>query len=105
MEFSKLPHEVQVIAAKCLADKINTVSGFAGGEVNSGPAKEQAKQVRDAFIALFSEREMEGEKKAAAERIAATIAGMQQLIGSDEVLKTQVKHLISATDYLLDKCL
>ncbi|HAU5684733.1 TPA: hypothetical protein JD334_00450 [Citrobacter freundii] len=105
MEFSKLPHEVQVIAAKCLADKINTVSGFAGGEVNSGPAKEQAKQVRDAFIALFSERELDGEKKAAAEKVAATILGLQQLVSDDEMVKTQIGHLISATDDLLEKCL
>ncbi|EHC9798465.1 hypothetical protein JYZ84_002342 [Salmonella enterica subsp. enterica serovar Sandiego] len=105
MEFSKLPHEVKTIAARCLAEKMNIAPELSESHIRDQSAKNQGLQVRDAFIALFSEREMEGEKKAAAERIAATIAGMQQLIGSDKVLKTQVKHLISATDDLLDKCL
>ena len=51
MEFKDLPQKVQEIAAQCLADKISVRSGY-GEEVKSEPAKEQARQIRDAFIEL-----------------------------------------------------
>ncbi|ORJ48001.1 hypothetical protein B2M27_23255 [Kluyvera intermedia] len=56
MKFSNLPKEVQVIAAECLAAKISIKSGLVpAGQAE--PAKEQARQVREAFIALY---EVEG---------------------------------------------
>ena len=105
MEFKELPHEVQVIASKCLADKINTARGFGEEAVLSVSAKEQGQQVRDAFIALFSEREFDGAKKAAAEKLASTILGLQQLVANNEIIKTQVGHVVSAADQFADKCL
>ena len=53
MEFKELPHKVQEIAAQRLADKISYVSGFTEGEVKNEPAKDQARQVREAFIELY----------------------------------------------------
>ena len=55
MEFSKLPIGVQLIAAECLAAKINTTSLLVSGK--NGPAKEQARQVKEAFTALYSPSE------------------------------------------------
>lgn len=52
MEFKDLPLKVQEIAAQCLADKISVRSGFGEGGVKSEPAKEQARQIREAFIEL-----------------------------------------------------
>ncbi|EOY8363490.1 hypothetical protein AIT68_005106 [Salmonella enterica subsp. salamae] len=40
-----------------------------------------------------------------AEKVAATILGLQQLVSGDAMVKTQIGHLISATDDLLEKCL
>lgn len=58
MEFRNLPKEVQVIAAECLAAKISIKSGLVpSGQAE--PAKEQARQVRDAFIELYSRSESE----------------------------------------------
>lgn len=105
MEFSNLPHEVQLIAAKCLADKLNGVSLFAEDSLKKPTAKVQAKQVRNAFLALFSEREFEGDKKKAAEKLAATILGLQQLVADNEIIKTQVGHVVSAADDFAGKCL
>lgn len=105
MEFNNLPHEIKLIAAKCLADKINSVSGFGENAIPPTTAKEQARQVRDAFIELFSDRELNDEKKEAAEKVAATLIGLQHMVGEDETIKCQIGHLISATDDLLEKCL
>ncbi|MCS4271170.1 MULTISPECIES: hypothetical protein [Raoultella] len=63
MEFKNLPLKVQEIAAQCLADKICFVSGFAEGAVKNEPAKDQARQVREAFIELYCE-EYQGEEEA-----------------------------------------
>lgn len=54
MEFKDLPLKVQEIAAQCLADKISVRSGFGEGEVKNEPAKEQARQIRDAFVGLYA---------------------------------------------------
>ncbi|HBY5919891.1 TPA: hypothetical protein MIZ65_11435 [Klebsiella pneumoniae] len=54
MEFKDLPLKVQEIAAQCLADKISYVSGFAEGAVKSEPAKDQARQVKEAFVELYA---------------------------------------------------
>lgn len=54
MEFKDLPLKVQEIAAQCLADKISYVSGFAEGAVKNEPAKDQARQVRESFVELYS---------------------------------------------------
>ncbi|HEJ9227973.1 TPA: hypothetical protein SML94_001116 [Klebsiella oxytoca] len=104
MKFEDIPYGVQLIAAKCLADKlcIEQVPGLAE---QTGAAKAQAHQVRDAFIALFSERELEGDKKAAAEKLAATILGLQQLVTDNAIVKNQVSHVVSAADDFVDKCL
>ncbi|HBM3191944.1 TPA: hypothetical protein LVL52_002704 [Klebsiella michiganensis] len=105
MNFSNLPHDVQLIAAKCLADKLTGAIGFADDGIKKPTAKSQAHQVRDAFIALFSDRELEGDKKAAAEKLAATILGLQQLVPDNEIIKTQIEHVVSAADYFVEKCL
>ena len=55
MEFKDLPLKVQEIAAQCLADKISYATGFAEGAVKNEPAKDQARQVRGAFIELYSQ--------------------------------------------------
>lgn len=53
MEFKDLPQKVQEIAAQCLADKISIASGFAEGAVKNEPAKDQARQVKEAFVELY----------------------------------------------------
>ena len=58
MEFSNLPKEVQLIAAECLAAKISIKSGLVLAE-KTEPAKVQARQIRDAFIELYSRSESE----------------------------------------------
>ncbi len=83
MEFSKLPIEVQLIAAECLAAKLST-TGF-GIEVKNEPAKSQARQVREAFITLFSECELDGSKKTAAEELAAAILGFEQALADETI--------------------
>ncbi|EAW8899705.1 hypothetical protein F3Y86_03230 [Salmonella enterica] len=65
MRFKELPHEVQMIAAQCLAEKMNIAHELSNDHIKEQSAKNQGLQVRDAFIALFSERELDGEKKAA----------------------------------------
>lgn len=55
MEFRDLPLKVQEIAAQCLADKINVTLGFAEVCVKKEPAKEQARQIREAFVELYSQ--------------------------------------------------
>lgn len=55
MEFKDLPLKVQEIAAQCLADRISVTSGFAEGAVKNEPAKDQARQVREAFIELYAD--------------------------------------------------
>ena len=62
MEFKDLPLEVQEIAAQCLADKISYVSGFAEGAVKNEPAKDQARQVKEAFVELNCEEHREEEE-------------------------------------------
>ncbi|MXF49969.1 hypothetical protein GR294_26230 [Raoultella sp. Lac2] len=54
MEFKDLPLKVQEIAAQCLADKISVTSGFAEGAVKNEPAKDQARQVKEAFVELYA---------------------------------------------------
>lgn len=54
MEFKDLPLKVQEIAAQCLADKISYVSGFAEGAVKNEPAKDQARQIKGAFVELYT---------------------------------------------------
>ncbi|VAP72314.1 Uncharacterised protein [Klebsiella pneumoniae] len=54
--FADLPAKVQEIAAQCLADKMDIVSVFGEGSDECGPAKSQARQVRDAFIELYLPR-------------------------------------------------
>ncbi|HEC2568060.1 TPA: hypothetical protein R2K66_000935 [Raoultella ornithinolytica] len=54
MEFKDLPLKVQEIAAQCLADKISYVSGYAEGVVKREPAKDQARQVKEAFVELYA---------------------------------------------------
>lgn len=54
MEFKDLPLKVQEIAAQCLADKISGTSGFGQGIVKNEPVKDQARQVREAFVELYS---------------------------------------------------
>ncbi|WP_316434082.1 hypothetical protein [Klebsiella pasteurii] len=54
MEFKDLPQKVQEIAAQCLADKISYVSGFAEGAVKNETAKDQARQVKEAFVELYA---------------------------------------------------
>ena len=54
MEFKDLPLKVQEIAAQCLADKISYVSGFAEGAVKNEPPKDQARQVKEAFVELYT---------------------------------------------------
>lgn len=54
MEFKDLPLKVQEIAAQCLADKIRATPGFAEGVVKKEPVKNQAHQIREAFIELYS---------------------------------------------------
>lgn len=54
MEFKNLPLKVEEIAAQCLADKICFVSGFAEGVVKNEPAEDQAQQVKDVFVDLYS---------------------------------------------------
>lgn len=105
MEFKDIPYDVQLIAAKCLADKLNGVSLFAEDGLKKPTEKEQAEQVRNAFLTLFSEREFEGDKKKAAEKLAATILGLQQLVAENEIIKTQVGHVVSAADDFAGKCL
>lgn len=104
MEFSKLPHEVKMIAAKSLADRITAGNGFAESEVKGASAKGLAKQVRDAFTVLFADREPEGEKKAAAEKLATAICTLRSWKGHGyENIENEVNQLISAADFLLDK--
>ncbi|MDL4584186.1 hypothetical protein QRZ28_20220 [Raoultella ornithinolytica] len=55
MEFKDLPLKVQEIAAQCLADKISSTSGFGMGVEKNEPAKEQARQIREAFVELYSQ--------------------------------------------------
>lgn len=55
MGFKDLPLKMQEIAAECLADKISYMSGFAEGSVKNEPAKDQARQVREAFIELYAD--------------------------------------------------
>lgn len=54
MEFKDLPQKVQEIAAQCLADKISIKLGFAEGLVKSESAKDQARQVKEAFVELYA---------------------------------------------------
>ncbi|HBW3346621.1 hypothetical protein [Klebsiella pneumoniae] len=49
---AELPAKVQEIAAQCLANKMNILEG----PDECGPAKSQARQVRDAFIELYLPR-------------------------------------------------
>ncbi|HBC5231872.1 TPA: hypothetical protein KEU23_001375 [Klebsiella oxytoca] len=105
MKFSDLSHDVQIIACHCLAGKLNGMRVSGEQVIDPKTAKQQAHQVRDAFIALFSERELEGDKKAAAEKLAATILGLQQLVTDNEIVKNQVSHVVSAADDFVDKCL
>ncbi|EAQ6127347.1 hypothetical protein AXA88_01790 [Salmonella enterica] len=79
MEFSKLPHEVQVIAAQCLAEKMNIALGLSDDYVKGQSAKNQGLQVRDAFIALFSDRELDGEKRAAKSKAEGRSGGSSGL--------------------------
>ncbi|RWT96642.1 hypothetical protein [Raoultella ornithinolytica] len=54
MEFKDLPLKVQEIAAQCLADRISVTSGFGGGVAKKEPAKDQARQVKEAFVELYA---------------------------------------------------
>ncbi|SXF40747.1 hypothetical protein [Klebsiella variicola] len=54
MGFKDLPAKVQEIAAQCLADKISGTPGFAMGIVKNEPAKDQARQVKEAFLELYA---------------------------------------------------
>ncbi|HGG3432790.1 TPA: hypothetical protein ACJFZM_004611 [Salmonella enterica subsp. enterica serovar Oranienburg] len=101
MKMQELPVEVQAIAASTLRRKMKINDQRADKE----PVEKLAHEVREAFISLFSERVLQEEKKAAAEKVAATILGLQQLVSGDAMVKTQTGHLISATDDLLKKCL
>lgn len=60
MEFSNLPKQVQLIAAECLAANISIKSGLVPAE-KTEPAKVQARQIRDAFIELYTERDAQDE--------------------------------------------
>ncbi|EAO8631494.1 hypothetical protein CVF48_20920 [Salmonella enterica] len=99
MKMQELPVEVQTIAASTLRRKMKINDQRADKE----PVTKLAHEVREAFISLFSERVLQEEKKAAAEKVAATILGLQQLVSGDAMIKAQVGHLISAIDDLLDK--
>lgn len=105
MEFRDLPHDVQVIACRCLADKISSTFLFGEESVSNTDVKKQAHMVRDAFIALLSDRELEGDKAAAAAKLAATIMAMQQLVADDDIANNQLNHVISASNEFIDKCL
>ncbi|EDV9708750.1 hypothetical protein NEK12_002549 [Salmonella enterica] len=61
MKMQEIPVEVQAIAASTLRRKIQINDQRADKE----PVTKLAYEVREAFIALFSERELDGEKKAA----------------------------------------
>lgn len=54
MEIKDLPLKVQEIAAQCLADKISIASGFAEDAVKNEPAKDQARQIKGAFVELYT---------------------------------------------------
>ena len=54
MEFKDLPLKVQEIAAQCLADKISYTTGFTEGSGKFEPTKDQALQVKEAFIELYA---------------------------------------------------
>ncbi|EMG9444222.1 hypothetical protein V5268_005606 [Escherichia coli] len=99
MKMQELPVEVQAIAASTLRRKMK----INDQRTNKEPVEKLAHEVREAFIYLFSERVLKGEKKAAAEKVAATMLGLQQLVPDDAMIKAQVGHLISAIDDLLDK--
>lgn len=51
MKMKDLPVEVQVVAAKLLAEKINEVSR----SLEKKPALPLAQEIRDAFIELYSQ--------------------------------------------------
>lgn len=55
MKFEDIPYDVQLIAAKCLADKLTSYSALSCAKVV--PAKDQAQQVREAFLELYQEKE------------------------------------------------
>lgn len=55
MEFKDLPLKVQEIAAQCLADKISGTSGFGQGIVKNEPVKDQARQIKEAFVELYAD--------------------------------------------------
>ncbi|MFU7835470.1 hypothetical protein [Raoultella planticola] len=54
MEFKDLPLKVQEIAAQCLADKITVISVLGESGAKKEPAKEQARQVKEAFVELYA---------------------------------------------------
>ncbi|EMB3264489.1 TPA: hypothetical protein ACS624_002975 [Klebsiella michiganensis] len=62
MEFKDLPQKVQEIAAQCLADRISVTSGFGDGVAKKEPAKEQARQVKEAFVELYCEEHQDEEE-------------------------------------------
>ena len=61
MEFNDLPVSIQEIAAKCLADRITYLPGLQEESVSRSSAKQEARDVRDAFIELYTERDVQDE--------------------------------------------
>lgn len=55
MKFDDIPHDVQLIAAKCLAHKLTSYGLLSCETAKAVPAKEQAQQVREAFVELYEE--------------------------------------------------
>lgn len=56
MEFEELPFEIQTMAAKTLADWFSP-SRMTAPTSNAEPANELAREIREAFTELYSERE------------------------------------------------
>lgn len=56
MEFKELPFEIQTMAAKTLADWFSP-SRMTAPTSNAEPANELAREIREAFTELYSERE------------------------------------------------
>lgn len=57
MEFEELPIEVQKIAAQALADRFSP-SGMAPPTSNTEPANKLAREIREAFVQLYSQDEV-----------------------------------------------
>ncbi|ELY4673366.1 hypothetical protein SM021_004016 [Cronobacter muytjensii] len=79
MEFKDLPSDIQVIAANALADVLKDF----GTEMKSKPAKELARNVKAAFVELYSEEQTRKQENLS-KPIFCPISEATSQLGSDK---------------------